>query len=340
MRGFRAIVCLSVFTLFSVAQAGDITFKNGDHLTGTVTVSDENKITIDSKIVGKVTVSLDDVASFTTDGPVKATLSNGTTIKAPVTTASNTATAPAVAATASVLSIPRDQIVKVAPASLAQPWKGDILIGATVQTGNTRTTQINASADAVRRWENSRLTLEGQYIYGREHDRTTGTDSTTSDYAEASAKYDYFLTKKFYLYGLMQAQHDAVADLNIRLTPSAGVGYQWHESPKWNFSTEAGLGWTYEDYSPGGVDEYFAGRLAYHFDYHIAKNLLFTHNFEFLPDLEDFSQFVINSDAGIRADFTKQLFTEFKVQWTHDSKPAPGAEKDDLRFLASLGWHF
>ncbi|HEY1686531.1 MAG TPA: DUF481 domain-containing protein [Tepidisphaeraceae bacterium] len=314
---------------------GQITFKNGDHLTGTVTATDENKLTIDSKVAGKITVPLSDVASFTTDAPVKATLSSGDVVKAPLTTMETPATTPA-----DMQSIPREKIAKLEPATLAAPWTGSVLVGATVQTGNTRTAQVNASANAVRRWENSRLTLEGQYIYGRAHDRNTDQDTTTSDYAEASAKYDYFLSKKFYLYGLMQAQHDEVADLVIRLTPSAGVGYQWHESPKWNFSTEAGLGWTYEDYSPGGVDEYVAGRLAYHFDHKLGKNMAFIHNVEYLPDLEDPGQFVLNADAGVHADISKTMFTEFKVQLTHNSAPPPSAEKNDVRYLASFGWHF
>jgi hypothetical protein len=67
---------------------------------------------------------------------------------------------------------------------------------------------------------------------------------------------------------------------------------------------------------------------------------MFIHNFEYLPDLEDVGRFVINADAGLHADISKKMFTEFKVQWTHNSRPAPGAVEDDLRYLASLGWHF
>lgn len=319
------------------AFAGQITFKNGDHLTGTVTSSDEDKLTIDSKFAGKITVPLKDVASFTTDAPIKATLSNGSVIKAPVTTVATTEpSAPSVASRTVAMS----DISKVAPATLAQPWTGDVLVGATIQTGNTHAAQVNASADAVRRWEESRLTLEGQYLFGRQRDKSTGDENTTSDYAEAHAKYDYFLTKKFYLYGMIQGQHDGVADLVIRISPNVGVGYQWHESPIWNFSTDAGLGWTYEEYSPGGSDEYVSARLAYHYDRKLTSNLSFVHNLEYLPSLEDVNRFIINADAGLRADISKAMFTEFKVQWNYNNDPPKGTGNNDLRYLASLGWHF
>ncbi|HWB52684.1 MAG TPA: DUF481 domain-containing protein [Tepidisphaeraceae bacterium] len=326
--GFLACLC-------PLAFAGEVTFKNGDHLSGTVTAVDDNKLQIDSKMVGKVTVSLSDVSSFTTDLPVKATLKNGTIVDAAVSTNSTSTTAPSV-----VRAIPRDQIAKIEPASLAQPWKGDVLVGATVQSGNTRASQVNFSADAVRRWESSRLTLKGQYIFGRQYNRATNTKSTTSDYGEFSSQYDYFISKKLYAYGLFKAQHDGVADLQIRLEPSAGLGYQWHESPIWKFSTEAGLGWTYEDYSPGGVDEYTTARVAYHYNRKLTPGLAFVHDLEILPSVQDISQFVANADAGLRADFTKQMFSEFKVEWTYNSKPAPDACNNDLRYIASFGWHF
>lgn len=338
MRRFSSLLLgIVAVSSSSMVYAGEITFKNGDHVTGTVTVADEDKLSLDSKVFGKITVPLADVANFTTDGPIKATLTNGTVVKEPVTTVAN---AEAASQPSANESIPRDQIAKVAPATLAKPWTGDVLIGASVQTGNTNNVQINGSADAVRRWEDSRLSLDAQYIYGRSKDHNTGQKTTNSDYGEASIKYDYFITKKFYAYGLMKGQHDELADLVIRLTPSAGVGYQWHESPIWNFNTEAGVGWTYEDYSPGGVDEYVSGRLAYHYDRKITSNLSFINNVEYLPSLEDINNFVINADAGIHADISKQMFTEFKVQWTYDSKPAPGSLQNDLRYLASLGWHF
>jgi len=34
------------------------------------------------------------------------------------------------------------------------------------------------------------------------------------------------------------------------------------------------------------------------------------------------------------------MFSELKVQYQRDSTPAPGAEKNDIRFLLGLGWTF
>jgi putative salt-induced outer membrane protein YdiY len=88
------------------------------------------------------------------------------------------------------------------------------------------------------------------------------------------------------------------------------------------------------------VDEYVSARLAYHYDRKLLDNVAFIHNFEYLPDLEDVSQFVINADAGLRVDISKSMFSEFKAQWTHNSMPPAGTLQNDFRYLASVGWHF
>jgi hypothetical protein len=34
------------------------------------------------------------------------------------------------------------------------------------------------------------------------------------------------------------------------------------------------------------------------------------------------------------------MFGEAKVEWKYDSTPAPGAEKNDLRWVLGVGWTF
>ena len=51
-------------------------------------------------------------------------------------------------------------------------------------------------------------------------------------------------------------------------------------------------------------------------------------------------EFNINFDAGIRATLVKSLFSEIKMEWKHDSEPAEDAERNDQRYILSLGWTF
>jgi hypothetical protein len=144
-------------------------------------------------------------------------------------------------------------------------------------------------------------------------------------------KYDYFFTKKFYGYAMLKVEKDRLADLNLRVSPGVGVGYQWVESADFNFSTEAGLSVIHEEHTVDNVppepvpgthidaDDHLAGRLAYHVDKKLTPTLTAFHNLEFLPNMQDETDFNINADAGVRVPVYMSLFAEFKAEWKYDA---------------------
>ena len=53
-----------------------------------------------------------------------------------------------------------------------------------------------------------------------------------------------------------------------------------------------------------------------------------------------FGDYNLNVDAGVRATIYEGLFAEAKVELRYDSTPAPGAKKEDVRYLLGVGWSF
>jgi putative salt-induced outer membrane protein YdiY len=344
-----AAVAASLLLLTSAgfnARADEVRFKNGDKLTGTIVDVQADKLKIKSAVAGTITVDMKDVDTFSTDKPAEVHLKDGTVVNQPVVAAPGgniqPATAPAAPGVpvppAAVAPIPLSQIEAVNPGY--NKWSGSLTIGGLVTRGNSDTSNLNIAADAMHRRKDDRFSLAGGYFFGRESDPDTGDKSTTVDNWFGSAKYDYFFSKKMYGYGLVRVEHDAIADLNLRVSPGAGVGYQWHESPIWNFSTEVGLAWVYEDYSTGGTDDHVAARLAYHYDRKLNDKVSFINNVEYLPSLRDTSDYNLNADAGLRATLSGNMFADFKFEWRYDATPAPGSESNDLRYVLGVGWTF
>ncbi len=219
-------------------------------------------------------------------------------------------------------------------------WTGAITANGLLTDGNSNTQNIGIAIDASRRSEQDRISFDAGYLYGRQKNPDTGESSTTTDSWFLFGKYDYFFTKKFYGSVSSRVERDRIADLKLRVTPAGGVGYQWIEKPNMNFLTEAGLAWVYEDFENAPSDDHFALRLAYHFDKKLNDKVNFFHDLEYLPSIEDSSDFNINADAGVRVTLTKNKFTEFRFEWKHDNQPAPGAAENDLRYLLGVGWAF
>jgi putative salt-induced outer membrane protein YdiY len=156
----------------------------------------------------------------------------------------------------------------------------------------------------------------------------------------AMAKYDKFWTEKLYGYATFKIEHDRIANLNYRLAPGVGIGYQWIETPSENFNTEVGVSYVYEDYDPGDNDDFVALRLAYHYDRKLADNVKFFHNFEILPSVEDLGDYILTTDIGLRLDLTEHFFTEGRIELQRDSQPAPDTQKNDVRYILGVGWAF
>jgi len=324
-----AAVCLSG----GIALADKVEFKNGDVLTGKIMEYDGKKLVLKTEAADEVKIEMKDVKTFSSDEPVVLKLKDGTELSGVAKPAAEGSVA------FDSKSFTFDQIKAVNPPAVK--WTGSIVAGAIMTRGNTFTDQYHAGFDLLRRSEVDRITSSGAYNFGREKDQDSGDKITTVDNSMLQGKYDYFIPDtKCYLYANTLLVHDRIQNLNLRFVPGVGVGYQWIESKDLNFNTEGGLSWIYEDYKDEDIKTSVAARLAYHVDKTMYDTIKLFHNLEFIPGLEEGAGFLINTDVGIRADMTKSFFFEAKVELTHNSAPASGNVKDDLRYILGLGWKF
>jgi|GEM_PF-377858 len=328
-------IALSSVFACSRAMADEVVLKNGDKLTGTIGQITAGTLNFTSPVLGALAIKLTDIQSYKTDAPATVQLKAGTSFSSPIVSGTTTQIT-----TANDTTTPLDTVKSVNPP--AQAWTGAIVFNGVLNRGNTNNASAGLSAAAVLRRDNpfynDRFTLGADYNYVKSGRGSNST--TTSDNDDALFKYDRFFTDKLYGYAEVGYLHDRIAGLNTQLTPGVGLGYQWIESPALNFDTEAGVNYVYEDYEGSGVDQKADGRLAYHVDHKFNDTVSVFHDLEYLTAFEDPADYLLNSDLGIRADFTKSFFSQFKVVYRRNDRPATGAEKDDLSFLLGVGWKF
>jgi len=327
-----------VLVLIGVANADEIQFINGDRLTGKIKSAGDGKMVISTDVAGDVTVDLSKVKTFTSTDPIEIHVGEKNVIKTTVTAGPDGQVQTAAAGGMAGGPIAIKDIKSINPPPVK--WTGAITANGLMTRGNSNTENLGIAIDATRRGDKDRLTFNAGYLYGRQKDPDTNVKSITTDNWFMFGKYDYFFTKKFYGFVSSRFEKDRIAELNLRFTPAGGVGYQWLDKPHVHFLTEGGLAWVYEDFETGGSSDHLALRLAYHFDRKINDKANFFHNMEYLPSLEELSDFNINADAGVRVTMTKNMFTEFKIEWKFDNQPAPGAADNDFRYLLGVGWAF
>ncbi|MGA3067664.1 MAG: DUF481 domain-containing protein [Tepidisphaeraceae bacterium] len=336
-----AVALSFVAVLFVAAgsvSADEIIMNNGDHITGTITGADGGKMTISTPLEGDITVNLSDVKTFSTDEPIKIQMADGTVIDqkvdqgkpGQVVTAEGGTLAPQPVAIANV-----DKINPPPPA-----WNGSIVLNALYNRGNTTNLQAGAAVNAIRRTVLDRITFNAQYQTASQ--RVAGTQTTTADNWFLAGKYDLFFSQQFYGNAFTRVEKDRINDLDLRLTPGGGVGYQWYEEPQLNFDTEAGLAWVYQDYTTEPTaSEQFSARLAYHVDASFwGTNLKVFHDVQFFPSIQNVSNILLITDLGFHVALTKTMFSEIKAEWDYNSQPATGTSRNNITYILGLGWNF
>ncbi len=331
----RVFVFLIVATMSASLLAGEVQFNNGDKLTGKVTSMGGGKLKVSSAVAGDIIVDLKDVKTFSTDDEMTIRMKDNSVVHEKVAVAPATTQAVDVKGKA----VPFDDIKRMGGAST---WTGAVIASGNISRGNTHSEDFGLAANAQLRRDDEnfddRFSLGAAYNFGKQ--TVNGANTTSADNWMALAKYDKFFTDQWYGYGMLKYDHDRLADLQFRLAPGVGVGYQWVETPTFNLNTEAGVSYVYEEYSNDGNDDRVALRLAYHIDKALNDKISLFHNLEWLPAFNDPSDYNLNADAGIQAKITGKLISQLKVVYQRDSTPAPGAEKNDIRFVLGLGYSF
>ncbi|HPD47231.1 MAG TPA: DUF481 domain-containing protein [Anaerohalosphaeraceae bacterium] len=346
-RGSARGVCAAVILVLTVwrcaaVQGGQIILNNGDRLTGKLEKVVDGKAYFVSDLVGPVTVGLDKVLTFTTDEPVKIVLQDDTVISRQITAAQNGVLTLAESNAANVEQIKMADVVAVNPPAPETPkWGGSVSVGWTSVHGNTRSESLNASAEASLRREKDRTSLRFDYGRSEQENKSTGEEETTEDWWRARGKYDFFLTEKFY--GFLEGRYetDKIAELDRRVIGGVGAGYQWIESDRMNFATEAGIAYLTERFdneTPGNHET--SAQAGYHFDIKINERLKFINDLTYYPSFGQFSDYFLTTTAELRAMLNKNMYANFRVLFDYDTSPAAGQGNTDVKYILGVGADF
>lgn len=335
-----ALAAAAVAALATYAVADVVVLNNGDTLNGTIGQVTASSLEFTSPAFGKIAIPLENVRSYRFDAPVRVQPKSE---KAVTDTVSGEGTQ----ATVGQRQYPITELKYINPPP--QAWTGSIVANMALARGNTNNFTVGAEAKASLRrddeWFNDRFTLDSAYNYGRTGGGTSGEPSTVeTDNWRIGGQWDKFWTEKLYGYTNVKLEHDAIADLYYRLTPGVGLGYQWIEGSPTAFRTEAGVSYVHETYHPdsGGVDnnDYISLRFAYRLEHELNERTSLFHNLEYLPAIDDWSDYNLITDIGLKMQLNSNFLAQVKLEWRRDSTPAEDSTKNDLLWVIGLGWQF
>jgi putative salt-induced outer membrane protein YdiY len=224
--------------------------------------------------------------------------------------------------------------VKAVKISPPRVWSGTATFGLTSTAGNVNsvlaTTKIIAEGKSPR--DDLKLNADGAY------GQVSSVNSAESLHGSAQENHT-FIDDTWYSFGRADALHDGIADVEYRVTTSAGAGYYFIKDKMTTLSSEAGPAFQTEHLD----DEYHnypSARIAENFERKIDEHTRLWENVEVLPPLTVPNAFLVNAEIGIETPLTHKLSWQTYVDDNFANAPAPGYKDNDIKLISGIVFKF
>ncbi|MEP6664576.1 MAG: DUF481 domain-containing protein [Verrucomicrobiota bacterium] len=212
-------------------------------------------------------------------------------------------------------------------------WESSAAVGLTITRGNSDTEILTASLLTAK------LEKENEYRFGIEGTYGKNNGIKNNESLHGFGQYNRLFTDRAYGYLRLDALHDAIADVEYRITFSPGVGYYFIKNETTRLSGEVGPGFVYEKQGEKTTG-YITLRLAEKLEHKFNDRAKLWQSVEILPQIDKFKNTIINAEIGVETGLAKDFSLRTYLQDTYDTEPAPGRKKNDLKLVAAIAYKF
>lgn len=174
------------------------------------------------------------------------------------------------------------------------------------------------------------ITWGGKVFFAETDEERTGENYRTD------LRLDYEFTQRAYSFGLAAWMRDRFAELNNRYYTGLGAGYRILTGPKHKWLAEAGVNYTLEEFTDKTDEGFPSARTFTQYSYSFTKKNVFSVWAEYLPDLQDSTNYNVNAEAALISALNGFLSLKGSYLFQFDNNPAPGATETDTIISLTL----
>jgi len=215
-------------------------------------------------------------------------------------------------------------------------WSHDSEASLILTDGNTETTALNFNQKTVRHFAKDELTFYGHYTRN-EDNKVVGAGATANNW-DVGLRFDHYLTNQLSLFLNHQWEGDDFTNIEHRNNNDIGVKYVfWKDGELDYFHSELGYRYTKETYLDFTWAEKHNLRAYAEASKTINENLSAKLWVEYVPNIDDFGDYLLNAEASIAASLSSVFSLKVAYLWKHDSTiAAPVLENNDSTITTSL----
>lgn len=212
-------------------------------------------------------------------------------------------------------------------------WKGFVEGGGSIKSGNSDIREGHVAFLFDHETEDHRWVSRGRF------DFKSVDDSVVTRKAYGSSKYDFRFDDDFYVYAAVEAGVDELADLQLRLVPGAGVGYDLIHDEEARVFIEGGPAYLIERYKLGDDNDRGVARASLGIHWEFMEDVAFdSYGVLFRgvtsPDLR------MRNEAGITVSLTERWGFKVGHIFDYNSDPARTIDRVDTILFGSIVYRF
>jgi len=212
-------------------------------------------------------------------------------------------------------------------------WETAATLGFSLTSGNSDTMLFTGMIKTEKKGPQNEWGFGADGAYGETDDKVN------NNYIHGFGQYNRLLSERWFLYGRADGLHDEIADVNYRFSLSPGLGYYFIKNKTTSLAAEVGPGVVIEE--RGGNDRTYATlRVAGRFEHKFSDTARMWAKAEYLPEISDFGNYLLNSEVGVGASLTKKLELTVILQDNYASEPAKDRKNNDLKLVTGITYKF
>jgi putative salt-induced outer membrane protein YdiY len=337
---------IAVVMATSGGLRGDVVAtRDGASLVGKITKIDDGMVYLETSYAGALTISKEEVAGFTTDGPLFLRLASGSTMSGQVRSAPGGGVQ--IESEDGILTTSMDRVVSSWQVDAEDPdvmrlrdaseknrpkWGYEVAVDLTGKSGNTDETGTALRFKATRAGPDDSLKFYGSY------DQAETDGIKNANEVKGGIEYNSFFGKKLGWFVRGEIESDEFENLDFRSTVAGGLSYRFKNTDRHKLLGRAGFSYRFENFSDGRDLEGMGGDFGLSHFYRFNEWGKLTTDIQFIPSIEDLSDYRISHDTAFEVPLAGSGAWKLRLGVSNflNSNPSPGRVELDTTYYTRL----
>ncbi|HWB83317.1 MAG TPA: DUF481 domain-containing protein [Bryobacteraceae bacterium] len=328
--GLAALLPLLLF-------ADEVSLQNGDRISGTIVKKDGDTLTLKSEFLGTLNIPWKAVTGVVSSEPVVVMFPGGRVARGnvnidqgqvEVTTPEGIEMGTLEDLTA-LRSVDEERKYEgLLHPGLWELWTGTLDLSLAGARGNSRTSTVTTAIQASRTTQNDKFTLKVNQIYsaGTIHEQT----ASTAQSFHGGWTYDHHTSRRFFVSGFNDYEHDEFQDLDLRFTLGSSFGWNAAASERSKLEILGGADYSRTHFSTEDTRNEAEATFGDNWSYRVSGASEFTQSFRVFPNLTNPGEYRLNFDLGATNRLNKWLAWQVAASDRFLSDPVAGRKRNDI----------